>query len=51
MKQKQFLFTDGSVNPQENIGFGGYLHVGENEPFKESLKENVKLKKLLNLNS
>ncbi len=44
MKQ-QYLFTDGSVNPQQNIGFGAYLHVDENESFKESLNQKVKLKK------
>jgi len=45
MKQKQFLFTDGSVNPKENIGFGAYLHVKENDVYDESVKQNIKVKK------
>lgn len=44
MKQ-QYLFTDGSVNPQNNIGFGAYLHVDDNEPFNESLNQRIKTKK------
>lgn len=27
MKEKEFLFTDGSVNPKKKIGFGAYLYV------------------------
>lgn len=49
--KKQYLFTDGSVNPQQNIGFGAYLHVDENEPYDESLKRNVKVKKFDNTSS
>jgi len=43
--KKQYLFTDGSVNPQENIGFGAYLHVEEDIAYDESLKHNVKVKR------
>ena len=45
MKQKQFLFTDGSVNPCKNIGFGAYLHVKENDDYDASWNQNVKVKK------
>ncbi len=45
MKQKEFLFTDGSVNPKQNIGFGAYLHVKQNEVYDESLRKRVKVKK------
>jgi len=51
MKQKQFLFTDGSVNPKQNIGFGAYLHVEENAVYRESLKDNLKVKKFYNTSS
>ncbi|WP_024955052.1 ribonuclease HI [Sulfurospirillum arcachonense] len=51
MKQKQLLFTDGSVNPQQNIGFGAYLHVRENDIYNESLKHDIKLKKFENTSS
>ena len=39
------LFTDGSVNPQLNIGFGAYLRVRENDAYDESLKRKVKVKR------
>ena len=45
MKQQQFLFTDGSVNPKQNIGFGAYLHVKQNDTYDESLKKSVKIKR------
>jgi len=45
MKQKHFLFTDGSVNPKQNIGFGAYLHVKENDAYDETLKHRVKVKR------
>ncbi len=44
MKQ-QYLFTDGSVNPQQNIGFGAYLHVNEDDAYTESLIQRVKVKR------
>lgn len=45
MQEKQFLFTDGSVNPKQNIGFGAYLHVIESDVYNESLRQTVKIKK------
>ncbi|MDX1810104.1 MAG: RNase H family protein [Sulfurospirillaceae bacterium] len=45
MKQKQFLFTDGSVDPRKNIGFGAYLLVSEDDDYDISLKQNIKIKK------
>jgi len=45
MKKKQFLFTDGSVNPKQNIGFGAYLHVKGDTIYEESLKKSVKIKR------
>lgn len=45
MKQKQLLFTDGSVNPKQNIGFGAYLHVKENLPYDESFIQLIKVKR------
>jgi len=45
MKKQEFLFTDGSVNPKQNIGFGAYLHVEQNYVYDESLKSSVKLKR------
>jgi len=45
MKQKQFLFTDGSVNPRKNIGFGAYLYVKENDDYNASWNQNIKVKK------
>ena len=51
MKQKQLLFTDGSVNPQKNIGFGAYLHVEENQTYEDALRKSVKVKKFTNTSS
>ena len=45
MKQKEFLFTDGSVNPKQNIGFGAYLHVKQSQVYDEFLKQRVKVKR------
>jgi len=45
MKQKEFIFTDGSVDPKQNIGFGAYLHVKQNEVYDEFLKSRVKVKR------
>lgn len=39
------IFTDGSVNPQEKIGFGAYFTL-ENDTFNlEEIRNNIKLKK------
>lgn len=51
MKQKQFLFTDGSVNPKHNTGFGAYLHVNESDVYLESLNQSVKVKRFDNTSS
>ena len=45
MRQKQFLFTDGSADPRKNIGFGAYLHVRDVDHFDASLKQQIKIKK------
>lgn len=45
MKEQHFLFTDGSVNPQHNVGFGAYLHVKENEIYDESLNAKINVKR------
>ena len=39
------LFTDGSVNPQTNIGYGAYLTVPEEGLSLDSLKLSVKVKR------
>jgi len=49
-KAKIYLFTDGSVNPQSGIGFGGYLLLDKLEYFSELEKE-IKLKKFNNTSS
>jgi ribonuclease HI len=39
------LFTDGSVNPQTNIGYGAYLAVAEPELSLASLRMRVKVRR------
>ena len=39
------LFTDGSVNPNSNVGYGAYLAVLGEVPYSESFKSGVKVKK------
>ena len=39
------LFTDGSVNPQSNIGYGAYLAVSGEGLSLESLRTSVKVKR------
>ncbi len=39
------LFTDGSVNPHSNIGYGAYLAVPEEEHSLDSLRTRVKVKR------
>ncbi len=39
------LFTDGSVDPQSNVGYGAYLAVSEKGLSLESLRSKVKVKK------
>ena len=38
------LFTDGSVNPKSNVGYGAYLAVLGEVPYSESFKADVKVK-------
>ena len=45
-----YLFTDGSVNPQIGIGFGGYLLLDKIEFFSELEKE-IKVKKFSHTSS
>ncbi len=45
-----YLFTDGSVNPQSEIGFGAYLLLDKLDFFSELEKE-VKVKKFTNTSS
>jgi len=39
------LFTDGSVNPQSNIGYGAYLAVHEKGLSQDSLRTSVKVRR------
>jgi len=39
------LFTDGSVNPKSNVGYGAYLAVLREMPYSESFKADIKVKK------
>ncbi|MGB5794148.1 ribonuclease HI [Poseidonibacter sp.] len=39
------LFTDGSVNPQLNIGFGAYLILSQDLIYSDDLQSNIQLKK------
>ena len=50
-KPKIYLFTDGSVNPQSEIGFGAYLLLEKLEPLKNELEKNIKIKKFNNTSS
>jgi len=45
------LFTDGSVNPQEKIGFGAYLQIDNQNIEFSSLKDTIKVKKFDNTSS
>ena len=45
------LFTDGSVNPKLNIGFGAYLLIEESLVYSADLSKKVKVKKFENTSS
>jgi len=45
-----YLFTDGSVNPQSKIGFGGYLLLEQLE-YSSELEKKIKVKKFNNTSS
>ena len=46
-----YLFTDGSVNPQSGIGFGGYLLLDKLEYISSELEKEIKIKKFNNTSS
>lgn len=50
-KLKFFLFTDGSANPQTNVGYGAYLLLNENQMDFSISMDDVKTKKFENTNS
>ncbi len=50
-KEKIYLFTDGSVNPQSGIGYGAYLLVDKLEYLSTELEKNILLKKFDNTSS
>ena len=50
-KPKTYLFTDGSVNPQSGIGFGGYLLLDDLNAVTSELEKEIKVKKLTNTSS
>ena len=45
------LFTDGSVNPQLNIGFGAYLLISGDLIYSDNLQKDVKFKRFENTSS
>ena len=51
MKQKLFLFTDGSVNPQRGVGFGAYLVVKESELSSFQLEKKIQTQQFNNTSS
>lgn len=56
LKTKNFmqtikLFTDGSVNPQTNIGFASYLLITNESKNIETLKSEIQIKKFGNTSS
>lgn len=42
IKEEKYLFVDGSVNPQEKVGYASYLYVSKDDLEKEDFKENTK---------
>ncbi|MEK6658122.1 MAG: RNase H family protein [Campylobacterota bacterium] len=50
-KPTLFLFTDASVNPQTNIGYGAYMFLGEYELEAPLSKHKIKVKRFENTNS
>ncbi len=50
MKNKKYLFTDGSVNPQLKIGYGGYLFLDKLKLSQET-SNLIKTKKFQNTSS
>ena len=50
-KAKIYLFTDGSVNPQTEIGFGAYLLLDKLDFLEDELGKNIKIKQFINTSS
>lgn len=50
-KPTLFLFTDGSANPQLNIGYGAYLLLNEDELYLSDSKKNIQIKRFDNTTS
>ena len=50
-KPQIHLFTDGSVNPQSQMGFGAYLLLNRLELFNSKLEKKIKIKKFDNTSS
>jgi len=50
-KNKIYLFTDGSVNPQTRQGFGAYLLLNTLELFSVTLENEIYIKKFDNTSS
>jgi len=50
-KKTLYLFTDGSVNPQEKIGYGAYLLLTQEQLDLQYLNEEVQLKRFENTSS
>jgi ribonuclease HI len=50
-KPQIYLFTDGSVNPQSGIGFGGYLLLDDLNTVASELEKEIKVKKFNNTSS
>jgi len=50
-KPTLFLFSDASVNPQTNIGYGAYMLLGEYELDAPLSKHKIKVKRFENTNS
>ena len=46
-----YLFTDGSVNPQSNVGFGAYLVLDKLDCLYSELNEQIQIKKFENTSS
>jgi len=46
-----YLFTDGSVNPQSGVGFGGYLLLEKKEFSDAVLEKKINIKKFNNTSS
>ena len=42
IKEEKYLFVDGSVNPQEKVGYASYLYLSKDDLEKENFKENTK---------